>query len=420
MADDSRSDCVTWSSLFPLAILLRAMRLAVSVRALLLASLALLLTFLGWSIAGWIFRMPAEDEWNLANPTATTFWPWQHPPLLLMSTEIENWSTSAPGWNQTLLLPWQHLSRPFRRAFDANLGLTACVYLLVCGAWATAVWAFFGGAIARGAAVALARDEALGWGQVLSYARAKWLSIVAAPFVPLLGIAMLAIPLAIFGLIMQVPGIGMLFAGLVWPLALLVAVGMTVLALGLLFGWPLMWATISAEGSDAFDAVSRSYAYVYHRPLHYLFYVAQAALLGLAGWALVNLFATTVLTMASWGVSWGTGKDAGDTVMHAFMAPAEDLSGTESAGAALVRFWTRVVWTIAGAFSYSYLFTAATAIYFVLRQQVDATERDEIYLTGEGDSFGLPPLEADALGVPGVKDVPPGDPAAQGQTPTEG
>jgi hypothetical protein len=79
-----------------------------------------------------------------------------------------------------------------------------------------------------------------------------------------------------------------------------------------------------------------------------------------------------------------------------------------------------VVWTIAGAFSYSYLFTAATAIYFVLRQQVDATERDEIYLTGEGDSFGLPPLEADALGVPGVKDVPPGDPAAQGQTPTEG
>ena len=44
------------------------------------------------------------------------------------------------------------------------------------------------------------------------------------------------------------------------------------LAVGLAAGWPLMWPTISSEGTDAFDALSRSYAYVYQRPLAYLLY----------------------------------------------------------------------------------------------------------------------------------------------------
>ena len=47
---------------------------------------------------------------------------------------------------------------------------------------------------------------------------------------------------------------------------------MAVLLLGLIFGWPLMFSTISTEGTDAFDAISRSYAYVFQRPFHYLFY----------------------------------------------------------------------------------------------------------------------------------------------------
>ena len=58
---------------------------------------------------------------------------------------------------------------------------------------------------------------------------------------------------------------------------------MALLLLGLAFGWPLMWATISTEGTDSFDALSRSYAYVFQRPLRYLFYVVVRAYS--AGWA---------------------------------------------------------------------------------------------------------------------------------------
>ena len=47
----------------------------------------------------------------------------------------------------------------------------------------------------------------------------------------------------------------------------------------------------------------------------------------------------------------------------------------------------------------------STAIYFLLRQQVDATETDEVYIEDEEERFGLPPLEVDSAGVPQAADV---------------
>ena len=57
---------------------------------------------------------------------------------------------------------------------------------------------------------------------------------------------------------------------------------MAVVLVGLV-GWPLMNATISTEGSDSFDALSRSYSYVYQVPWHCLWYAAGAP--GLRGGA---------------------------------------------------------------------------------------------------------------------------------------
>ena len=52
------------------------------------------------------------------------------------------------------------------------------------------------------------------------------------------------------------------------------------------------------------------------------------------------------------------------------------------------------------AFVFSYFWTATTAIYFLLRRHVDATEMDEVYIPEEGE-HGLPPLDHDAAGVAG-------------------
>ena len=58
---------------------------------------------------------------------------------------------------------------------------------------------------------------------------------------------------------------------------------MAILTIGLAAGWPLMAPTVSTEGTDTFDALSRSYAYVYQRPLAYLLYAVAATIIGILG-----------------------------------------------------------------------------------------------------------------------------------------
>jgi hypothetical protein len=72
----------------------------------------------------------------------------------------------------------------------------------------------------------------------------------------------------------------------------------------------------------------------------------------------------------------------------------------------LVSLWIGLVRTIATAFTYSYFWTAVTAIYLLLRHDIDQTELDEVHLTPQDETYGLPPLAVDEAGVPSVADVP--------------
>ena len=59
-------------------------------------------------------------------------------------------------------LPCYLLVEPFRRLFQTDLSWGEFFYYLVGGLWTLCVWALFGGAITRVAAVRLGRDERVG------------------------------------------------------------------------------------------------------------------------------------------------------------------------------------------------------------------------------------------------------------------
>jgi hypothetical protein len=211
-----------------------------------------------------------------------------------------------------------------------------------------------------------------------------------------------AIPLAIVGLISRSGGFGVAVLGLFWPLVLIAAAIMAVLLVGLLFNWPLMWPTIATEGTDSFDALSRSYAYTFQRPLRYLGYVILAAAIGLLAGLLVHFFGRTVVWLAHWAVAWGSG-DRIETLLF----DADGLKGATRFGATLIQFWNRAVGLLINAFGFGYFFVASTAIYLLLRFHVDAVEADEVYLPDDEQLYGMPPLATDLAGVPKVADAAP-------------
>ena len=65
----------------------------------------------------------------------------------------------------------------------------------------------------------------------------------------------------------------------------------------------MMYATISAEGSDSFDAISRSYSYVYQSPWHYIWYSLVALAYGAVVVFFVGFMGSLIVYLGKWGVS---------------------------------------------------------------------------------------------------------------------
>jgi hypothetical protein len=414
--DSNTIRAIAWSEVFPWLNIVRVFRVAIAPRVLVLAAVAILITAVGWAAVGTIFGTDSPATSWLEPFTAC---PWRavtipvpdRPAVLNSGAEmglgnregvcvLREASTAGP--HDPVSHSWGLLVLPATEGLqNTNQPIRAVVCLFLCGLVSVAVWAFFGAAICRIAAVQLAADEQVGVGAAVRFACKKWPAYFAAPLFPVGGALLAAIPVLVLGLIMKL-SVGMLLGGLLWPLALVAGLLMTLLLAGVLFGWPLMWATISAEGTDSFDALSRSYAYLFQRPLHYLFYAFVAGVIGWLGWLLVQNFAAGVVWMAYWSAGWGSGGDQ----IGAIIGGGTELSGLSYAGAVLVRFWAGCVKLLAVGFLFSYFWTAAVAIYFLLRRDVDATEMDEVYLDADASehTFGLPTVTTDQAGAPVVKD----------------
>ncbi len=381
---------VAWQELFPVLRLLSAARLAMNFRLLVLAALALAGTVAGWRVLGEVFantdNTVLRDEME-----ANRMWPWDSQIAPLQPGAL--WSLEAWQYVNPLVHGWDAISKPFVNIYRSEVTLTQWTYWLCCALWSLAIWAFLGGAITRIAAVSFARHENVSWSKVGNFVRPRWFSYFFAPLMPMLVTFMGAAVLALVGMLTKSDA-GLLAAGILWPIVLVGGFVMAFLLIGLFFSWPLMWAAISTEGTDAFGALSHAYAYVYQRPLRYFLYAVVAAVVGVLGWFVVTQFAHWILQLGNWGVSWGTGA-GGLTALD----DSEELGRFGYTGVRLIQFWTGCLTTLALAYIFSYFWVATTVIYFLLRREIDATELDEVYFPEEHQLHGLPPLKTGADGI---------------------
>jgi hypothetical protein len=313
-----------------------------------------------------------------------------------------------------LIEPLVKFLRPVFYILSPHAGFVDRLYFLLVILWTVATWAIFGGAITRIAAVQVARNEKISLGEALRFTLARWRSYLFASFAPLGLLAGLEILLILFGLLNLVPVLAELWNGLFWLIPLGVGFIMAVV-LVCLVGWPMIQATLGAEGSDSFDALSRSYSYVLQNPWSYLWYSVVALVYGAVVVFFVGFMGSLMVYLAKWGVSQtpGTAYFNRDPSYMFVWAPTSFgwrdllLQGSpivggnptvsdaamrdyfrqwqpwNNIGLFLVTIWLYLVFLLVVGFGYSYFWSASTIIYFLMRRKVDDTEMDEVYLEEE-------------------------------------
>ncbi len=278
------------------------------------------------------------------------------------------------------------------------------VYFTIFGLWFLVIWSIFGGAIARIAAIHVARDEKLSIRQALRFSVGKLLSFLFAPVIPIVIVLVVGIVVAVVALIGDVPFIGPIIIGALFFLALAAGFVMTLVMLGTIGGFNLMYPTIAVEGSDSFDAISRSFSYLYARPWRMAFYSLVAIVYGALCYLFVRLFIWLMLALTHFFVNMGmfthaghdSSKDLFDTMWTSPVAAGRlvynvdwsALNWGEAVGAGLICFWVYLVIAMLGAFAISFYFSANTVIYYLMRQEVDATELDDVYVEQSEEDFG--------------------------------
>ncbi len=266
------------------------------------------------------------------------------------------------------------------------------IYCVIFFAITLAVISIAGGALCRMAALQCARGEKPGSTDALQYSTKKFTSFFTTPLAPVGIIIFIGLFVFLLGLIGNIPRIGELIMGLCMPLALFAGALIAVVLIGTVAGFNLMFPAVAYDGSDCFDAISRSFSYIYAKPWHMGFYTAVAAVYGAICYTFVRFCVFLLLVVTRWFLQLGVFTDSSTNVdkvtalwpQPAFMnllqlPPLAEAGWLYWVSAGLIYLSSLVVVVLVGAFVISFYFSANTIIYSLMRSRVDNTTIDDIY-----------------------------------------
>ncbi len=263
------------------------------------------------------------------------------------------------------------------------------------------IWSIIGGAITRISAVEYAKDESLKMLDGVKFSLKKFWSYFWSPIVPAIGVVFFALCNVLIGFVGKLGAFGDIFLAFGFPLTLISSFMVAFVGIIGIIGLCLMFPTISAEGSDAFDAMSRAYSYVLSKPRRFFTYFFISSLYGIFCVVLVGASACFIVNIAFDTVGIGMGQKFKDIIAAVNIKPdyCSIISASASdfkAGLAGIDNWAErfvalsivlclmVVKTGVFGFALAYIGSAKTIVYFLLRKDVDETDISDIYVEDEG------------------------------------
>ncbi len=261
----------------------------------------------------------------------------------------------------------------------------APAYLIVMGLVKFVLSTLIGLAIARLAVLQLARSRKGGLPEAAVFVGRKGVWALAAPLLPMavvigLGLALMVAGFVLFNVpVLDVVG-GLAYGPLLF-VGLVVGLILVVLALAV----HLFTASIAAEGTDAFDAVSRCFAYVSSRPWQVLGYAGAALVYG----AITFLVVGGVVALGAWvcdkalsawvlGETWAGGPEqvvTGDDGARVVVPHG----GTTWLASWLIHLWRNMLLAVPAAYAVSFYFSAAVQVYLLVRESADGSAMSDCY-----------------------------------------
>jgi len=302
------------------------------------------------------------------------------------------WYSAAPGFHgvahSLLLFDLPGVKANITECFTAVQEVLSVHYLycIIFFVITLAVISVAGGAICRIAALQFARGEKPGLTEALRFSAKRFISFFTAPLAPLGIIIFVGLFIFLLGLTGNIPGVGELIMGIFMLLALIAGALIAVVLIGAIAGFNLMFPAVAYDNSDCFDAISRSFSYVYAKPWRMGFYTAIAVVYGAICYMFVRTFAFLSLRAAYWFLQVGVlgdnskltaiwQKPSFGSLRGLLVLPG----GTESVAAILVYLSLLAVVGLVVSFIISFYFSANTIIYSLMRNRVDNTALDDIY-----------------------------------------
>jgi hypothetical protein len=267
----------------------------------------------------------------------------------------------------------------FRHHFVYSIIFAAIKLVVICVA---------GGAICRISALQFALGEKPGITEAVRFSIKKFVSFLAAPLAPLAISVCLGFCIFLLGLLGNIPYAGEIIVACFMILALATGVVITIVLIGTVAGFNLMFPALAYDGLDCFDAISRSFNYVYSRPWRMGLYTGLAAIYGAICYMFVRLFAFLLLFVTHFSLGVGlfkSGRAKFDAVWPAphFGNLSGSALGATSTGTAwfaaiVIHIFVLAIVGLIVAFILSFYFSANTIIYALLRNKVDNTSLEEI------------------------------------------
>jgi hypothetical protein len=343
----------------------RCVRLAFAPAKLIPAIVGLMLLQAGWALLDRAIELPDQVGVGYRRLTETTPTPFA---INALSDQV---GRIAGQLAEPILAPARALSV----LFSIQEGVWRPLSGALAWAWAISALGLTGAIIVRLCVGQLARGQSSGSRAAFRLVRHRWKALLFTPLCPLYVLALTTVVVAAFGLILRIPMVGSVLGGLLLFIPILLGLLMVIVVVAAMAAWPLMIASAATDAEDTLESISRSLGYLNQRSGRYALLLFLAWIIGIPAQALVDGLAWGTLYLSHWGLS----LTAGSGVNELFGALRDtDSSSIPNLAAAGAWFWQWLTLLVAHAWSYSYFWCVISAIYLMLRRDVDGTPWFEI------------------------------------------